>query len=157
MAWNDTLSNRYKKVLVLTNNLTELLTSTGRFGEVLRGYPEDVKRVYETDIATVYLNSIEFAETMGARTQPEFVNIVLGLISKGTKTEVHDRIIDNSIFVLSRFDNQSNPEQVPEDGWNLVKGAARNTFITGFNIYPERTKRSLLTTAVINLRHDVRW
>lgn len=153
-TWQDELSSQYIKILQIAPTFTTLLNETKFFKKVLRGFPENIRKVYENDIATVYFNSQDFFETMGARNRPQYVYTTIGLIAKGTKTAVHDRIIQNSIYITSRFDDSSKDYDAK---WNTLNGNVRNTLITGFNIYPEQTGKSLLTTAVIQFKHDVRW
>lgn len=152
MVWQDEVSQQYQKILQIPPDLTELLEGTEMFKKVLRGYPEDPRQI--TRIAVVYFNGIDFIETMGDRSKPEFVYTTIGLLSRGTKTKIHDEVKNNSIYLLSRFDSKSGSD--PE--WNTVKGNVRNTFITNFKVYPEQRKgKNFLTTAVIQLKHDVRW
>lgn len=153
-------SPQYQKILDSPEALSTLLRGTKKFDDVVMGFPEDYKRVHKKSMATVFMNGANFYETMGARNRPEFLQTTIGLISRGTKTAVHKQIIRNSLFVTSRFDNQLDPdtgEPYGDPDWITLNGNVRNTLITDFNIYPEHTGKSLLTTAVIQLRHDVRW
>jgi hypothetical protein len=150
-----TYTTQYQKILAAPNALCDLLEDTNFFNKVLRGFPENIN-TYKGNIATVYFKSLDFSETMGLRNRPDFLNSVIGLISKGSKTSVHDNIINNSLYVLSHFSNE--PDQLEENrDWVTLKGNVRNTEITGFNIYPERTGKSLITTSIIQLKHDVRY
>ncbi len=90
---------------------------------------------------------------MSKRNRPEFIESVVALLSKGTKTAVHDAIIANSVYVLNQFEENDDWIYLKVDG----KATVRDTQITDFNIYPEKTGKQLTTTAIINLKHDVRF
>ena len=142
------LSEQYQKILASPIAMTELLVGTGFFKNVKRGFPEN-QNTHRGDLATVFFQGLDFSETHGSRNRPEFIESIIGIICKGTKTEVHDKITATSLYVTSRFED--------DQQWVTLKGNVRNTFITDFNIYPEKQGNTLLTTAVINLKHDVRW
>lgn len=147
-------SDRYKKIQAIPTTITELLDATGFFRDVLRGYPEGMN-TFKGGIASVYFQDMTFTETMQGRNKPEFIESVIGITEKGSKTEVHDRIINNSLCVLEKFGGL---RDVPGDpDWITLKGNVRNTLIDFFQIYPERYGKSMLTTSVIKLKHDVRW
>jgi len=147
-------SDRYKKIQAIPTTITELLDATGFFNDVLRGYPEGMN-TFKGGVASVYFNTMSFTETMQGRNKPEFVNSVIGITEKGSKTEVHDRIINNSLCILEKFGGL---QDVPGDpDWITLTGNVRNTFIDFFQINPERYGKSMLTTSIIKLKHDVRW
>ena len=151
----------WDKIAALPTALCTLLEGTDFFSDVLRGLPENIN-VYNGDVATVYFQGLDYNKekaTFGQHGRPQFQNSVIGIISRGTKTAVHDKIITASIAILKNFDisTDSEGQLIGDEDWLTVSGNARNTTITGFQIYPERTNKSLLTTAVINLQHDMRW
>ena len=153
---DDTVSPQYQKILQAPIELTNLLNGTGFFKSVLRGYPEDYYKTLSGDIATIFFEGLKFPDkrTMSLRNRPDFQNSMIGLICKGTKTEVHDKISSNSIFVLNQFGNEIT------DGdpvWTTLNGTVRDTEVVDFQIIPERAGKSLLTTAIISLKHDVRF
>lgn len=154
MSSGAVTSTRYKKIQAIPNVITDLLKSTDFFKEVLRGYPEGMN-TFQGGIASVYFQDMTFTETMQGRNKPEFVESVIGITEKGSKTNVHDKIINNSLCVLEKFGGL---RDVPGDpDWYTLKGNVRNTLIDFFQIYPERYGKSMLTTSVIKLKHDVRW
>jgi hypothetical protein len=151
----------WDKIAALPTALSTLLEGTEFFSNVLRGFPENVN-AYNGDIATVYMKGLDYNKekaTFGQHGRPQFQNSVIGIISRGTKTSVHDKIITASLTILKNFDISVDSEgnMIGDEDWLTVSGNARNTVITDFNIYPEKTGKSLLTTAVINLEHDMRW
>jgi hypothetical protein len=141
------LSPSLQKILNIPQIETELLEDTGLFKQVLRGYPENLN-AYNGDIATVYFSSGDFLGTAGAHNLPQFINSVIALISRGTKTEVHDQLVYNSSYIIDQLKNN--------DDWIKLKGNVRNTIITGFNIYPEKDGNSFISNAIFQLQHDVR-
>lgn len=148
------LDSYWTKILNAPLALTSLIKGLNIVKETLRGYPENIKSV-NGDTATIYFKGLDYPTDlpMSGRNRPEFIESVIGLISKGTKQEVHDAILLNSVSILNNFEYDSNWHKLVYNGNETV----RNTEITGFNIYPERTGNSLRTTAIITLKHDVRF
>jgi len=156
MPWPDDASQRDKNLLALLPNLTELLEGTEFFpGGVLPGFPQDYfKSVYKDDIATLFFKAIDHDKTQGLRNKPAFVYSTIGLLASGTQGDVHLRIVNNALFVRARFDNQSDNYS---GDWATLSGAVHDTEIVGFDIYPEKSGTTMTTSAVIQLKHDVRW
>lgn len=155
------MSNYWDKILAAPAALTELLDSTNQFSNVLRGFPENLNFANGT-IASVYFQGLDYnreKETFGQHNRPQFLNCVIGLTAKGTKTQVHDKIITASITLLKNFDINTDSEgnTIGDETWITLKGNARSTKITDFQIYPEKSGKSLLTTSIIKLTHDMRW
>lgn len=150
----DFTYQQYQKIEAATTALTTLMKEANRFGSVMRGYPEDFNKLQKGTIAGAYFSNMTFDETHGARSKPDFIRHVLWITAKGTKTAVHDFIKSNSLYIASRFDSKEGDED-----WITLNGNVRNTFLEDFRIIPEQTqsKKALLTTAIITLRHDVRW
>lgn len=155
------MSNYWDKILAAPTAETELLQSTNLFSNVLRGFPENIN-TYNGTVASVYFQGLDYTRdkaTFGQHNRPQFLNSVIGLTSKGTKTAVHDKIITASVTLLKNFDINTDNEGnvIGDEDWITLEGNARNTKITDFQIYPERNGKSLLTTAIIKLTHDMRW
>jgi hypothetical protein len=142
------ISSEYERIKTANTNLTDLLTSTGLFNTVLRGFPEDLN-VYKGAVATSYVQGAGFRQTMGEANRPEKLNTLIGIIVKGTKTEAHDLSLDTALTVLSNFRT--------EPDWLTLKDEVRNTQVADFKIYPEKTKKGLLTTSIIQLEHHILW
>ena len=154
-TWQDLLSNSYKNELEIATSLHDLLDETGMFGNVLYGLPENIQKVYKADIATVFVNGDDFRQTQGGRNRPDFVYTTIGIIVRGTEGNPHLRLNEKKIYLTSRFDDKSNADS---GTWLTLDGCVRNTeIIEKASLYPERNKSNFLTTAVIQLKHDVRF
>jgi hypothetical protein len=140
------ISSEYEQIKNANAALTVLLKGTGLFKTVLRGFPEDIN-VYSGPTVTSYITGADFKDTMGVQNKPEYLNTLIGVIVKGTKTEAHDKTLEASLALLSNFREQ--------DNWKTLEGNVRNTSITNFNIYPEKSKKGLLTTAILQLKHHI--
>lgn len=147
---DPTLNTLWTNILNAPFKFTELLTETELFDEVLRGYPEDFKNFRGT-IATVNFAGLKYPDQlpMSDRNRPQNIKSVLGIISKGTRTDVHDAIINSSILIGSYFENT--------DEWITLKDTVRNTRIADFIIRPEMVGKQLQTSAIWTLEHDVRF
>lgn len=145
---NGVLNEVYQRIENANTELTNLLVGTGFFTDVIRGYPENIN-IYQGTVATSYVKGGGFEQTMGGRNLPTKLDTVIGIITRGTKTEAHDEILHKSLYLLERF-------QETED-WITLKGNVRNTVITGWDIFPEHGKKRIITTAVVLLEHDINW
>lgn len=145
---------QYQKIEAATGALSTLLINSGKFDETMRGYPEDFKKLLNGTRAGIYFNGIDFDQTHGERNIPQFIYHTLYIIRKGTKKKAHDGALARLLYVTSKFDTKEG-----DADWITLNANVRNTIITGANIYPElnKSKSSLLTTAIIQLKHDVRW
>ena len=147
---SDPLTTQYSNILQAPVELTTLLDDTGYFVNILRGFPENIKNM-NGDTATIFMDGLEYPDErpMSQRNRPDFLNCIIGLISKGTTTAKHDIVRTNAVNILSQFET--------DEDWITLNGTVRDTQITGLKITPENSNNTLLTTAIISLKHDVRF
>ncbi len=144
------LNQLWSKILNVPIEFSNLLKDTALFNEVLRGFPEDYKN-FSGNIATVNFAKLIFPTElpMSDRNRPKTVKTVVGLIAKGTRTEVHDFIVNNTILIGSYFEENEN--------WITLNGTVRNTKIIDHIIKPELVGKQLQTSSIFTFEHDVRW
>jgi hypothetical protein len=148
---SDPLTTQYQNILQAPIELTNLLTGTGFFsGGILRGFPENIKNM-NGDTATIFMDGLDYPteRPMSQRNRPDFLECIIGLISKGTKTDKHDTIRTNAVNILSQFETNQD--------WITLNDTVRDTQVVGLKITPENSNNTLLTTAIINLKCDVRF
>ena len=147
----ERLITAYTNILQAPMELTNLLEGTNYFsGGILRGFPENIKNM-TGDTATIFMDGLDFPteRPMSQRNRPDFLNCIIGLISKGTQTDKHDTIRTNAVNILNQF-------EIDQD-WITLNGTVRDTQVVGLKITPENNNKTLLTTAIISLKHDVRF
>lgn len=142
---------QYQKIEAATTALTTLMKDANKFNSVIRGYPENFNKIGNSIVAGAYFSEMVFDETHGARSKPEGIRHIVWISRKGTATAAHDSIKSQALYITSRFDSKEGDED-----WINLNDNVRNSFVEGLRIIPEN-KNSLLTTAIITLRHDVRW
>lgn len=119
------------------------------FKKVLRGFPESSIGSYGGDIGVCYLKKINFESDLDETSLPESLDITLGMICKGTKTTVHDKIVKLNLNVLQKF--------LEKREWFTLNGNVESTVIQDHEIYIEQTKKSLLTTSVFELKCNLEY
>ena len=146
----DTLTTQYTNILQAPIELTTLLDGTGYFTNILRGFPENIKNM-NGDTATIFMDGLDYPteRTMSKRNRPDFLNCIIGLISKGTTTSKHDTIRTSAVNILSQFETNQD--------WITLNDTVRDTQVVGLKITPENSNNTFLTTAVISLKCDVRF
>lgn len=90
------------------------------------------------------MNKIDSENNFDTNILPTELKMTLGIVCIGTKTAVHDKIIENSLAVFEKLEESND--------WRTIKGLATGVLVEDFNIYPEQKGKSLLTTAVFDLR-----
>ncbi len=119
------------------------------FKKVLRGFPERTISSYGGDIGVCYLKKINFESDLDEKSLPESLDITLGIICKGTKTQSHDKTIKLNLNILEKF--------LENEEWVTLNGNVESTSIVNHEIFIEQTKNTLLTTSVFELKCDLEY
>ena len=147
----DPLTTQFTNILQAPIELTSLLVDNKLATSVLRGFPEDLKNTNKGNIASIFMDGLDYPteRTMSKRNRPDFLNCIIGLIEKGTKTAKHDKIRTTVVTIASQFETNSD--------WITLNDTVRDTEVLGVKITPENNNKTLLTTGIISLKHDVRF
>lgn len=119
------------------------------FKNVLRGFPENQVNSYKGDLGVVYLKKINFEDDFDQIPRPESLDIILGMICKGTKTIVHDKIVDLNLIVLEKF--------ITDPNWKTLNNTVKLASINKHEIYIEQSKNSLLTTSIYEITCELKY
>lgn len=119
------------------------------FKKVLRGFPEKGISTYGGDIGVCSLKKINFEDDLDETSLPESLNIVLGIICKGTKTKAHDKITKLTLELLNSI--------LEDSVWFTLKDNVESTNVVDHEIFIEQKNNSLLTTSVLELICDLEY
>ena len=141
----ETLRNQIDEAPRALTELMEGLNVDNKpvFRKVLRGFPEKSINTYKGDIGVCYMKKMNFDSDYSAHIRPKSLKIILGIVCKGTKTQVHDKINSLCLDVLEKF--MEDPE------WVTLKNNVKATFIKDHEVFIESRGKTLLTTAVFEL------
>jgi hypothetical protein len=135
---------------ILTELMEDLkVNNEFAFKKVLRGFPEKSITTYGGDIGVCYLKKINFNPDFDEINRPTSLDMTLGCICKGTKTEVHDKITKLNLDILNKF--------IEDDEWFTLKGVVESVVIEDHEIFIESMKNSLLTTSIFELKCELHY
>lgn len=141
------ISEAPKQLTKLMKNIK--INNKNAFKAVLRGFPEKQINTYNGDIGTVVLKNINFDDDYDQIPRPDSIDIILGMVCKGTKTEVHDKIIDLNLIILEKF--------LTEKDWKTLNGTVELASIQNHDIYIEQNKNTLLTTSIYEINCQLNY
>ena len=138
----------YSKMEEAPKALTDLmqnlkLNNKKAFKQVLRGFPDKDINTYGGDIGVCSLKKIHYTLDFDNKRRPYSLDLVLGIICKGTKTKVHDKVTKLTLDVSKKLEKDRD--------WFTLKGNVKTTTIEDHEIYIEQTKRGMLTSSVFEL------
>jgi hypothetical protein len=107
-------------------------------------------------VASVFYKGKDFDETMGLRNRPQFVYTIIGVVCKGTRDAKHLDMVYALNYITAHFGNEVEDMALNRE-WITLDGLCRNTEIIGDNVSVGGPPNNLLTTGIVNLKHDVRF
>jgi hypothetical protein len=146
----------YENILNIVFKIQSLLKETGLFEEVVLGTPETIKNMQYQSVASVFYKGKDFDQTQGLRNRPQFVYTIIGVIGKGTRDARHIDMMYNMNYITAHFANEREDAALNRE-WITLDGLCRNTEILGDSMNIGGPANNLLTTGVVNLKHDVRF